>query len=321
MARLIVSSFEKLSSTDALSPYSIVGYCTAYRFLTYQPSTSSLFTSTAISAATNTVAHETFTFPPVEPLAVSSLPNRTRISQFLILPPHQGFSHGTRLYKAAVAKILSDPACIEITVEDPNESFDDLRDFCDYSRLTKNGALAQIKLNTDLDPKLTARRPRVKVPTSKLLNRSLLESIRTKNKLAPRQFARLVEMHLLSQIPRYSREASTARLTRKANASDKGDKAFYYWRLLVKQRIYRQNKDQLMQVDHEERVEKLEETVATQWRDYERLLEKMEEHGAEEEIEEDEGARRERKGKRKIVDDEDEDMDEEPAKKARVEDA
>ena len=331
LATLTAISFEKLpSTTSALSPYSLVGYCTAYRFLTYQPSTSSHFTS---ASATKTQ----FAFPPTSPVSVSSLPNRSRISQFLILPQHQGNNHGRHLYNIATSFFLADPACIEITVEDPNEHFDDLRDFCDYARLSRNGTLAKIKLNVDVDPKLTARRPNVRVPTAKLVDKPLLDSLRTKNKLAPRQFARLVELHLLSQIPQYTRQANTARLTRKAAASDKGDRAFYYWRLLVKQRIYRQHKDLLAQLDGDERVEKLEQTLNTQWEDYERLLEKMDLSGAaeakgdkEEREEGKDGAASDGaaaglsvRGKRKIVDDdEDEDEEEEKdvaAKKAKVE--
>ncbi|KAI4156733.1 MAG: hypothetical protein LQ340_000047 [Diploschistes diacapsis] len=325
--------FEKLPTTEFIySPYSLVGYSTAYGFLTYQPSTSSLFTSSSTHATAQASSPRSFSFPPPDPISLTSLPNRTRISQFLILPPFQGRGHGRHLYKAAISSILSDPACIEITVEDPNEHFDDLRDFCDYARLSANGTFSQIKLNVNLEPKLTVRRPRVCVPTSKLLDKPLLETLRTKNKLAPRQFARLVEMHLLSQIPQYTRQANTTRLTRKAWASDEGDRAFYYWRLLVKQRIYRQHKDLLIQIEGDERVEKLEQTLARQWEDYERLLGKMEqgprdeEQGAESAGDngpaQNESASRARsgRGKRKIVDDEDEESDEEQgaAKKPKI---
>ncbi|MCJ1289819.1 histone acetyltransferase 1 [Xylographa carneopallida] len=285
--------YEKLTSppTPTTSAYSIVGYSTSYRFLTYQP--------TSPSAKT-----EPFIFPP-PPLPISSLPCRARISQFLILPPHQSHSHGTHLYAAMIRTFLADAACTEITVEDPNEAFDDLRDYCDHARLRANGTLAQITLRTDLDPKATAKRVGVRVPSAKLLDKPLLRALRLQNKLAPRQFDRLVELHLLSQIPAHNRQAGTARLTQRAKATDEGDRAYYYWRLLVKQRIYKKNKDVLMQLDRAERIDKVEEALGEQGGDYERLLRGMEGKGdGDGEV----GVRRER-GKRKVVDD-DEDADE-----------
>ena len=245
-----------------------------------------------------------FELPVSHPISLSDLPNRSRISQFLILPHHQGQSHGIRLYNAIVKTFLNDLACIEITVEDPNEEFDDLRDLCDYTRLTSNGSFAQIRLNLDVDPKLTVRNPKAKVPTGKLLNKTLLEELRLKNKLAPRQFKRLVEMHLLSHIPKYSREAGTARLIRKAASKDLGDKALYYWRLLVKQRVFNQHKQVLKELPDEEKHQKLDETTTIQWMDYERLLERLEEPATNKVRSS--GSR----GKRKIIDDDDEDEDE-----------
>ena len=151
---------------------------------------------------------------------------------------------------------------------------------CDFARLTANGTFEQINLNTDVDAKLTARRPRARLPTAKLINSALLAKLRTENKLAPRQFSRLIELYLLSQIPASNREP--ARLIRKGAASNRDDRAFYYWRLLVKQRVYKQHRDVLAQMELGERVEKLEETLEVQWRDYERLLLKMGEKAAKE---------------------------------------
>ena len=287
-------SYEKNSppSITGASPYSIVGYSTSYRFLTYQNTTSS-----------SNNPPEPFIFPPKSPISISSLPCRSRISQFLILPPHQSQSHGTHLYNAMTYLFLNDPFCTEITVEDPNEAFDDLRDYCDYKRLLANGTFTQITLNVDLEPKATAKSSGVRVPTSKLLETPLLITLRQKNKLAPRQFDRLVEIYLLSRIPAHSRQSGTARLTQRGRAIDHGDRAYYYWRLLVKQRIYKRNKDLLIQLDRTERIDKVEETLGDQEADYERLLRNLEGKGiGSDEI----GTRRER-GKRKIIDDEDED--------------
>lgn len=174
-----------------------------------------------------------------------------------------------------VKTFRASPTCTEITVEDPNEAFDDLRDYCDFRHLLDNGTFAKITLNTDIDPKLSVRKIGVRVPTSKLLDLPLLETLRKKNKIAPRQFARLVELYLLTKIAPHNRQAGTARLTRRARAPDPNDKAFFYWRLLVKQRIYKKNKDVLIQLDRAERVDKVEQTVGEVAGDYERLLRAM----------------------------------------------
>jgi len=209
---------------------------------------------------------------------------------------------------------LASPTCTEITVEDPNEAFDDLRDYCDYTRLLANNSLDKIALSISLDPKLTSKRIGVRVPTNKLLDMPLLESLRKKNKLAPRQFYRLVEMHLLSQIAPHARQAGTARLTQRAKTKNEDDRKFYYWRLLVKQRVYKKNRDVLMQLDRTERIDKVEQTVGEVVGDYERLLRGLAERamkaeGMENGAGEGSGQRRER-AKRKVVDDEEDEEDE-----------
>lgn len=72
----------------------------------------------------------------------------------------------------------------------------------------------------------------------------------------------------------------------------------------MKQRIYKKNKDVLMQLDRTERIDKVEETLGDQAGDYERLLRALAGNGgADVQV----GVRRDR-GKRKIIDD-DEDME------------
>ncbi|KAL8832039.1 MAG: hypothetical protein Q9170_005036, partial [Blastenia crenularia] len=208
----------------------------------------------------------------------------------------------------------------EITVEDPNEAFDDLRDYCDLVRLRQNGTFAQIHLAPSLPATLFQKRPGVRVPTGKLLDLPLLSSLRQKNKLAPRQFARVVEMELLSRLPLSVRQSGTARLTRKARAEGEAERMWYYWRLLVKQRIYRKNKDVLMQMERVERVEKVEETVGEQVGDYERLLRRLGERKVDV-VEEGEGVdgvngeKRRERGKRKVVFDEEEELEGTPEPK------
>lgn len=220
-----------------------------------------------------------------------------------------------------VKTFRASPTCTEITVEDPNEAFDDLRDYCDYKYLLDNGTFAKISLKTDIDHKLSARKIGVRVPTSKLLDMPLLENLRQRNKIAPRQFARLVELHLLTKIAPHNRQAGTARLTQRGRATDPNDRAFYYWRLLVKQRVYKKNKDVLIQLDRRERIDKVEQTVGEVAGDYERLLRGMEkwaggEAGA--------GSERRDRAKRKVVDEDEDDGDEDvemggDAKRARSE--
>lgn len=81
-------------------------------------------------------------------------------------------------------------------------------------------------------------------------------------------------MHLLSTIPAHNRQV--ARTTRKDKASDLNDRAYYFWRLLVKHRLYKHNLDQLAQLEPEERVEKLDQALSGVENDYIRILEEVE---------------------------------------------
>lgn len=285
-------SYEKLylpPNTNAPS-YSIVGYSTSYRFLTYVP-------------PAKRPSLQTFTLPPSVPIHPASLPSRARISQFLILPPHRHHSHGSHLFDAITRTFLADLTISEITVEDPNEAFDDLRDYRDYARLRDNNTFAQITLNTSPPPSAMSHKQRL-VPTSHLLNVPLLDSLRRKNKLAPRQFYRLVELHLLSLIPAHKRQSGVVRLTQRGKTKDDDDRAYYYWRLLVKQRVYKKNRDVLIQVDRSERIEKVEQTVGEVAGDYERLLRGLE--GAKGTTGNGTGSST-RKKRKIVIDDEDED--------------
>ena len=208
--------------------------------------------------------------------------------------------------------MLESSTCTEITVEDPSEAFDDLRDYRDYARLSSNGTFSQIKLNNSIDPRLCANKIGVRVPTSKLFDMPLLYSLRTQNKIAPRQFYRLVEMKIFSEIPPQVRSAGTARLTQRGRSTNADDRTFYYWRLLVKQRVYKQNKDVLIQLDRLDRCDKVEQSVGEIVGDYERLLRGMQKwKEAEEKSGEDAtgGAEasevRPLRGKRKVLEDDD----------------
>ncbi|KAI0956701.1 hypothetical protein AcW1_005315 [Taiwanofungus camphoratus] len=60
---------------------------------------------------------------------------RMRISQFVILPPYQQEGHGSALYAAVYQHVLGAGHIAELTVEDPAEAFEDLRDRNDLKML------------------------------------------------------------------------------------------------------------------------------------------------------------------------------------------
>lgn len=185
--------------------YEFVGYCTCYKYQFYDK-----------------VDH---TFDHL----------RYRISQFIIMPHHQGNGHGGRLYDAIVKHCLADSSVVELTVEDPSEQFDDLRDRRDMSRLQ---AARVFDDSTCAYP----------------IADSWKKSTQRQNKLVKRQFARLLEMGLLARL-------------------EEGDKkATKNYRQLVKSRLYKKNRDILAELEPQERLQKLEETYQSQVEDYLRLL-------------------------------------------------
>jgi len=154
----------------------------------------------------------------------------------------------------------------EITVEEPNEDFDALRDFCDLAYLYECHPTFKNLALPDAIPKLELSSNR-KVPLDLLTPFDTLNKLRLAAKVAPRQFQRITEMHLLSTIP--PRHRSTTRISRKSAAADINDRKYYFWRLLTKERIFIKNKDQLLQVDEDERVDKVEETLTGVQLEYE----------------------------------------------------
>ncbi|GAA5830264.1 hypothetical protein JCM11251_001287 [Rhodosporidiobolus azoricus] len=162
---------------------------------------------------------------------------RLRLAQFILLPLYHGQGHGSALYTLCYQNVLRRAEVSELSVEDPSETFDDMRDKCDLYTLIEGGDLQGITAPLD---------------------REKTEAIRKKYKLADRQFYRLVEMLLL--------------LT-----SDPTDTALQKAiRLTVKKRLYLFNKEQLLQIeDKEERKERLQETFEGVEKDYRRLTEKF----------------------------------------------
>jgi len=208
-----------------------------------------------------------FKLPLPEP-AVSDTECRSRISQFIILPPFQGGGHGSRFYNAIFDHYLAAPDTIEITVEDPNEAFDDLRDLNDLTRLRADPEFMKTRINTDVTLKRQFR-----LPAGKIVDRDALEKIRVTKKIATRQFYRLVEMQLLSLIPTSIRQSLLLE-GRKGDSAElkQKEREYYLWQLLTKQRLYKHNKEQLMQIDRAERIDSLEQTLGGVEADYARLL-------------------------------------------------
>lgn len=217
--------------------------------------------------------NDPFPAPEIRP---AQLPARLRIAQFLVLPPHQGSGHGTHLYTTIHAACFKDPTITELTVEDPNEAFDALRDTADYHILLPEFLGHKVDINPNPYGELSKRQRPRRVPTSALIPTKLLHDIRSKFKIASTQFAHIMEMYLLGQIPAKNRLAGGANMSRllikKHNAEDPNDRRYYWWRMLTKQRLYKRHRDLLIQLDSSERVEKLEETVTNVEEGYDALL-------------------------------------------------
>ncbi|KAI9718689.1 MAG: histone acetyltransferase 1 [Chrysothrix sp. TS-e1954] len=251
-----------LPSHPSRTFYSFISYSTAYQLFYLDRDAPSLARSTTPTD---------FIAPPISTL-FGHVPSRFRISQIVVLPPYQSAGHGGRLYNAMTCHARSRQGYSEITVEDPNESFDEMRNLNDLEWLyTHCPRFATLTINPDA--KLPVSKSESLPIASILIPQHLLESLRRATKLHSRQFYFLLEAHLLSRIPFKSR--STARITRKDRASDPNDRAYYFWRLLVKSRLTSHNRDALSQIDPEERIEKLDETLENVQEGYVEMLEKL----------------------------------------------
>ncbi|WFD27533.1 histone acetyltransferase [Malassezia nana] len=146
---------------------------------------------------------------------------RLRLSQFVILPPYQQQRHGSALYNAVYEAALQDTSICELTIEDPSERFDHLRDACDLKRLEHDqDVLAHIHAPVD---------------------RAWSHAARARHKMAPRQWARMLEMLALVHL-----------------RDEPVDLQAY--RLQVKARLYGVNREVLDMLPREQRLEKLHET-------------------------------------------------------------
>ncbi|KAI1757430.1 histone acetyltransferase type B catalytic subunit [Xylaria castorea] len=257
--------------------YIFQGFSTVYDFWMYQPP----FPATARE---NKV--------PIQPKVDDSweLPRgdfanfarRARISQFLILPPYQGKGVGALLYNTIFDLYTADAATKEITVEDPNEEFDFLRDICDLKYLRKNVtefAALRVNCNVSIPNKGGLLRHNTQISSGSsadaIVDMAKLEEMRLKSKIAPRQFWRLVEMHLMSTLPTSVRPQADAE-SMKPPAPKADQKVYTLWRLLLKQRLYRRNVLILGELEITERIIKLNETVNNVEWEYARIHERVE---------------------------------------------
>ena len=300
--------------------YTLAGFGTSYRNFTFperkkavqfdpfSPTSQALDAFLSVDGPTNQLAQD----PDVEPL---ELPSRERLSQFLMLPPWHGAGHGQELYNTMFRHLTAAETVREFTVEDPNERFDDLRDFCDLLRLRAEiPEFADLRIVTDLPADKIE--PKANIPVELIVPAAVRKEIMARTKIMPRQFDRLVEMHTLSHIPHQHR--SRSRITKKMKATSEHDKAYYLWRLYAKHRLYIFNKDQLGQVEHEERVAALESALESVQHQFLETIAKVEERekaiaAGEIETSDDAAAKpgaAKRKRKTVVDDDEDEDMEE-----------
>lgn len=109
---------------------------------------------------------------------------RLRLSQFVILPPYQSQGHGAELYNQVVKLASQRDNVYELTIEDPSEAFDKLRDVNDFKRLmsAEDGFLQRAGEYV----KGGALKPPI--------DRIWSEKERVKHKIAKRQWNRLMEM-------------------------------------------------------------------------------------------------------------------------------
>ncbi|KAJ3776136.1 acyl-CoA N-acyltransferase [Lentinula raphanica] len=187
---------------------------------------------------------------------------RLRLSQFVILGPYQRSGHGSELYRSIYQYVLSQPHIGELTVEDPAEAFEDLRDKNDLKMLLSTKQFMEEGFGQDTYSHGGGRVGKVgralKGPSKGKMgppvDKGWAEKWRLKLKIAGRQFQRLVEM--LIQMHLDPLDARGARA----------------YRLQVKERLYRFNFEVLAQMEKEERLEKLEETFQSVREDYDRIL-------------------------------------------------
>jgi histone acetyltransferase 1 len=249
--------------------YTLSGFGTSYRFEVFPR-----IGKDDIEMESASDSSSDFTQIPSFPEQAAPNSARERISQFLILPPYQHQPHGIYLYQTMMKVFLSNPAIFEVTVEEPNEHFDNLRDYCDLSTLLADPTFRNLKpVSSVSDPKkLSSDSP---VPIDDILPNKIISTLCTRHKMIQRQVERLIEMYLLHQIP-VAHRARTRIMARKWRSVNEDDRRYYFWRLLVKRRVYIRNKEDLKEIEENERVERVESSVDSLQEHYQQLIESFE---------------------------------------------
>ncbi|KAI0345086.1 histone acetyltransferase type B [Trametopsis cervina] len=186
---------------------------------------------------------------------------RLRLSQFVIAPPFQHAGHGSALYNSIYQYVVSQANIAELTVEDPAEAFEDLRDRNDLRMLiglekfmTEGFGEDTVGGGPDRHGRGKGKAKKGKGKMGPPVEKGWAERWRIDLKIAGRQFSRLIEMLQLRSI-------------------EGGDPlAMRAYRLQVKERLYRFNFEVLMQLEKDERQQKLEETFQNVCEDYRRIL-------------------------------------------------
>lgn len=239
------------SAEDAA--YTFLGYSTVYRF----------FYMSKEDTTPSTAELEL----PKGDFDLAQLPCRSRLSQFVILPPFQNAGNGARLYNTIFEYYYQHAPTKMLTVEDPNEAFDDLRDVCDLAFLRRLPEFDALRLKTEYQV------PRKGTVKKDFLDLEAIARLLSQSKMAERQFMRCVEMHLMSTLPASVRPAIPERGAPPRPKPTPEDKhAYELWRLWVKMRLYVHNRDALGQLEHKERVEKLDQTMDGVAFEYVRIL-------------------------------------------------
>lgn len=310
--------YKKQRGVEGQKQYIFQGYSTIYRFWLFEPLTPPASPTNEPIQLEENPSWEL----PQGGIPYEQMSHRSRISQFVILPPFQGKGAGAMLYNTIFEIQSQDAATKEVTVEDPNEAFDLLRDLCDMKYLRKNvPEFAELSITPGisvpqkgglLHHNLQVTHANSASSPKTILDIEALKTLRAKVKIAPRQFSRLVEMHLMSKLPPSVRplpETSDMGPPKKISAADQN--IYTLWRLLLKQRLYRRNATILNEFEITDRIIKLNETLENVEWEYTRILERLDapRPGIE--------SNGESKGKRKLGD---ETNGEGSSKKVRVED-
>ncbi|KAI0948700.1 hypothetical protein AcV7_009372 [Taiwanofungus camphoratus] len=226
---------------------------------------------------------------------------RMRISQFVILPPYQQEGHGSALYAAVYQHVLGAGHIAELTVEDPAEAFEDLRDRNDLKMLLADERFMHEALGEGwggagggrvggagrrawgglgagawaVNRREGRERDRVEADAggNASANGAVVAKGRAKKgKICPpadRAWLEKWRVELKLAARQFHRLIEMLMLRHLDPADARAQRGY---RLQVKERLYRFNYELLMQLDKKERQHKLEETFRSVRADYERIL-------------------------------------------------